>query len=192
MTKLIFTILIIAGLTYSQTFEWARVTPINLTTNPTYLSNQIVSDTSANLIGTRLLVNKGILSQSYIGDYVIEKLEEFKATSFNFPLINLVWSGMLVLLSVALLNRRFGKSLIPVSVQNQDHAINGKAVFLIFAQNVHQPGEKDGSADGPVEIPHSSQDHHHDDQNREPEAKGFRTGGGHDTGKEAPGPSSKG
>src|SRR4030042_1420674 len=61
--------------------------------------------------------------------------------------------------------------------QNQDGAINGKAVFLIFAQNIHQPGEEDGSADGTVEIPHSSQDYHHDDQNGEPEAKSFRTGG---------------
>jgi len=29
----------------------------------------------------------------------------------------------------------------------------GRLVFLIFAQNIHQPGEEDGSTDGPVEIP---------------------------------------
>jgi DNA-binding winged helix-turn-helix (wHTH) protein len=50
------------------------------------------------------------------------KLEESKATTFDYPLINLA-SGMLVLLSVALLIGRFGKSLAVMSVQNQNHAI---------------------------------------------------------------------
>ncbi|HEY5916689.1 MAG TPA: winged helix-turn-helix domain-containing protein [Chryseolinea sp.] len=56
------------------------------------------------------------------------KLEEFKTTTFNFPLINLAYIGMLVLLSVALLNRHFGKRLVPVPVQNQDHSIIKESV----------------------------------------------------------------
>src|SRR5258706_3570183 len=50
------------------------------------------------------------------------KLEEFKTTTFDYPFISLVGSGMLVLLSVALFIGRFGKSLVPVPVRNQDHA----------------------------------------------------------------------
>ena len=51
------------------------------------------------------------------------KPEEFKTTTFDYPFISLVCSGMLVLLSVAFFIGRFGKSLVPVPVQNQDHAI---------------------------------------------------------------------
>jgi DNA-binding winged helix-turn-helix (wHTH) protein len=51
------------------------------------------------------------------------KLEEFKATTFDYPFISLVCSGILVLLSVAFLIGRFGKSLVPLPVQNQDHPI---------------------------------------------------------------------
>ena len=56
------------------------------------------------------------------------KPEEFKTTTFDYPLINLVCSGMLVLLSIALLIRRFGKRLVPVPVQNQDHSIIKESV----------------------------------------------------------------
>jgi DNA-binding winged helix-turn-helix (wHTH) protein len=51
------------------------------------------------------------------------ELEELKTTTFDHPLINLVYSGMLVLLSVALLIGRYGKSLVPVAMRNQNHAI---------------------------------------------------------------------
>ncbi len=56
--------------------------------------------------------------------------EEFKATIFDYPLINLVNSGMLVLLGVGvtLLIGRFGKGLVPVPVQNQNHAIITESV----------------------------------------------------------------
>jgi len=50
------------------------------------------------------------------------KLEEFKTTTFDNPLVNLDYSGILVLLSVALIIGRFGKNLIPVPAQNRDHS----------------------------------------------------------------------
>jgi DNA-binding response OmpR family regulator len=56
------------------------------------------------------------------------KPEESKTTTFDYQLINLVWSGMLVLLSVALLNGRFRKILMPVPLQNQDHSILKESV----------------------------------------------------------------
>jgi len=61
------------------------------------------------------------------------KQEEFKTTSFNFPLINLVWSGLLVLFSVALLNKRFGKSLTLEAVQNQNHPTSKESVQELAA-----------------------------------------------------------
>lgn len=51
------------------------------------------------------------------------KLEEVKTITFDSPLINLVWSSMLVLWSVALLIGRFGKSVPTVPAQKQDHPI---------------------------------------------------------------------
>ena len=45
-----------------------------------------------------------------------------KTSTFN-PFINVIYIGMLVLLGVALLITRFGKSLVPVPVQHQNHAI---------------------------------------------------------------------
>jgi len=47
--------------------------------------------------------------------------EESKTATFNYPFISLVCSGMLVLLSVAFLIGRSGKSLVPMPVQNQDY-----------------------------------------------------------------------
>jgi hypothetical protein len=49
--------------------------------------------------------------------------DEFKTTTSDFPLINLVYIGMLVLLSVALLSRHFGKRLVPLQVQDNGHSI---------------------------------------------------------------------
>jgi hypothetical protein len=54
--------------------------------------------------------------------------EEFKTTTFGYSLINLVSGGILVLLGVALLIGRFGKSLVPVPRQNQDHSIIKESV----------------------------------------------------------------
>jgi DNA-binding winged helix-turn-helix (wHTH) protein len=56
--------------------------------------------------------------------------EESETTTFDYPFISLVCSGMMVLLSVALLIGRFRKSLVPVPVpvQNQDHAIIKESV----------------------------------------------------------------
>ena len=56
------------------------------------------------------------------------KLEEFKTAAFDYPLINVVYGGLLVLLGVTLLIGRFGKILKPVSVQNQNHAIIKESV----------------------------------------------------------------
>lgn len=47
--------------------------------------------------------------------------EEGKTITFDYPFISLVGSGMLVLLSVALLIGRFGKKFVPL--QNHDHAV---------------------------------------------------------------------
>jgi hypothetical protein len=58
------------------------------------------------------------------GCYTIEiAFPDFYETTFNYPFISLVCSGMLLLVSVALLIGRFGKSLVPVPVQNQDHFV---------------------------------------------------------------------
>jgi len=56
------------------------------------------------------------------------KLEEFKTTTSDFPSINLVYVGMMVLLGVTLVIGHFRKSLIPVPLQNQDHSVIKAAV----------------------------------------------------------------
>jgi hypothetical protein len=61
------------------------------------------------------------------------KLEESKTTTFDYPLINVVGIGMLVLVSVALLIGRFGKRSVPVPVQDQDHAIIKESVPEVAA-----------------------------------------------------------
>lgn len=55
-------------------------------------------------------------------------LEELKTTTFDYPLINVVYGGILVLLGATLLIGRFGKILKPVSGQNQNHAIIKESV----------------------------------------------------------------
>jgi DNA-binding winged helix-turn-helix (wHTH) protein len=50
------------------------------------------------------------------------KLDEFKTTTSDFPLVNLVYTGLLVLLGVTMFITRFGKNLMPVPLQNQNHA----------------------------------------------------------------------
>ncbi|MFM9838356.1 MAG: winged helix-turn-helix domain-containing protein [Cyclobacteriaceae bacterium] len=52
-----------------------------------------------------------------------QKLEEFKTTIFGYPLPNLVYIAMLVLLGVTFLIGRFRKRLVPALLQNQDHTI---------------------------------------------------------------------
>ena len=61
------------------------------------------------------------------------KLEEFKTTTFDYPLINVVYAGMLVLLVVTLLIWRFGKILKPAPGQNQNHAIIKESVPALAA-----------------------------------------------------------
>jgi len=56
------------------------------------------------------------------------KLGEFKTTTFDYPLTNVVYGSMLVLLVVTLLIGRFGKILKPVPGQNQNHAIIKESV----------------------------------------------------------------
>jgi hypothetical protein len=58
------------------------------------------------------------------------KLEKLKTTTSNYPLRNMIYGGMLVLvlLSVTLLIGRFGKIFKPVPVQNQTHAIIKESV----------------------------------------------------------------
>lgn len=61
--------------------------------------------------------------------------EELKATTSDYSLINLVNSGMLVLLGVGvtLLIGRFGKILTPVPVQNQNHSLIKESVAELTA-----------------------------------------------------------
>lgn len=54
--------------------------------------------------------------------------EEFKTRSFDYPLINVVYGGMLVLLVVSLLIWRFVKVSKPVALQHQNHAIIKESV----------------------------------------------------------------
>jgi hypothetical protein len=54
--------------------------------------------------------------------------EEFKATAFDYSLINLVFSGMLVSLGVTLLIARFGKIVTPVPVPDQNPATTKESV----------------------------------------------------------------
>jgi hypothetical protein len=65
------------------------------------------------------------------------KPEEFETTTFDYPVISLVCTGMLVLLSVAFLVGRFGKRLVPVPVavpvQNQDRSIINESVPEVSA-----------------------------------------------------------
>ena len=58
------------------------------------------------------------------------KPEAFKTKTFDYPLINVVYSGMLVLLvvGVTLLIRRYWKIFKPVPIQNQNHAIIKESV----------------------------------------------------------------
>lgn len=56
------------------------------------------------------------------------KTKEFKTTTFDYPLISLVYVGMLVLLGVTLLTGRFRKISTPVPVQNRNHSIIKESV----------------------------------------------------------------
>jgi hypothetical protein len=47
--------------------------------------------------------------------------QELKATTFDSSLVNLISSGMLVLVGVTLLIGRFGKILIPATAQDEQH-----------------------------------------------------------------------
>jgi Transcriptional regulatory protein, C terminal len=58
------------------------------------------------------------------GCYTIEiSFPDFYEATFNYSFINLAYSGILVLLGVALLIGRFGKNTVTVPVQTQDHSI---------------------------------------------------------------------
>ncbi|MEK6782198.1 MAG: winged helix-turn-helix domain-containing protein [Bacteroidota bacterium] len=63
------------------------------------------------------------------------KPEESKTTTSDYPFINLVNSGLLVLLGVGvtLLIGRFGKILTPVPAQNQNHAVIKESVQELTA-----------------------------------------------------------
>ena len=61
------------------------------------------------------------------------KLEEFKTTTFNYPLINVVYGGILVLLGGTLLIWRFGKISKQVPLRNQTHAIIKESVQELAA-----------------------------------------------------------
>jgi hypothetical protein len=51
------------------------------------------------------------------------KVEELKSATFDYPIVNIVYSGILVLVGVALLIGRFGKILTPAPVRNQDQTL---------------------------------------------------------------------
>ena len=55
-------------------------------------------------------------------------LEEPKKSAFGYPLINVVYAGILVLLGATLLVWRFGKFLKPLPGPNQNHAIMKESV----------------------------------------------------------------
>jgi hypothetical protein len=78
------------------------------------------------------------------GCYIIEfAFPNFYETTFSFTFIGLVGSGILLLSTVALLIGHFGKSVVPVSVENQSHSIMERSVkelaalgkFLFDAKN---------------------------------------------------------
>jgi hypothetical protein len=73
------------------------------------------------------------------------KPDEFKMTTFLYPLNNLVFSGMLVLLGagITLLVGRFGKILTPVPVQHQNHAIINESVAELTGLGKFQFDVKD-------------------------------------------------
>jgi DNA-binding winged helix-turn-helix (wHTH) protein len=56
------------------------------------------------------------------------KSEGLTKTTFGYPLINVVFIGMLVLLGVTLMIVRFGKILNPVRVQNEDQVVIEESV----------------------------------------------------------------
>ena len=55
-------------------------------------------------------------------------LEESKAKTFGFPLINVVYAGILLLMGVTLFMGRFGEFLKPLPGQNQSHATMKESV----------------------------------------------------------------
>ncbi|HOX83506.1 MAG TPA: winged helix-turn-helix domain-containing protein [Chryseolinea sp.] len=80
-------------------------------------------------------------------------LIEFTFPDFyeNYPYTHLVYSGMLLLLGVTLLVGRFGKTLTPTPLQNQDHTITqehasellalGEFLFDVKGQRLVKGGE---------------------------------------------------
>jgi hypothetical protein len=56
------------------------------------------------------------------------KLEELKTITFDYPLINVVYGGILVLVGATLLIGHFGKKLKPAPGQNQNYAIIKESV----------------------------------------------------------------
>jgi DNA-binding winged helix-turn-helix (wHTH) protein len=56
------------------------------------------------------------------------RTEEFKTATSDYPSINLVYFGIVVLLGVTLLIVRFGKILKPAPVRDQNHAIIKESV----------------------------------------------------------------
>ncbi len=56
------------------------------------------------------------------------KLKEFKTTIFDYPLINMVYGGILVLMGGAFLIWRYGKNFKPAPVQHQNHPVINESV----------------------------------------------------------------
>lgn len=84
--KILFTFLILTGILFSQNYEWAKVNPINLTTNPSYVTNSLAVDGDASIITVRLNISKEIFSQKYLGNHIFEKHDTFG---------NLLWQDTL-------------------------------------------------------------------------------------------------
>lgn len=57
----------------SQTFEWAHIKPVNISTNPFYLKNTVSTDNEGNPVYSHLLNSKYISTQSYYGDVELVK-----------------------------------------------------------------------------------------------------------------------
>ena len=71
--KLLLFFALFSGILSSQTFEWAHITPVNISTNPFYLTSVLSVDNTGNPVHSILLNSKYIYSQSYFGDVELIK-----------------------------------------------------------------------------------------------------------------------
>jgi len=66
-------LLVFSAFSYSQTFEWVNVVPLNIQTNPSFLHSPVTVDNSGNPVCARLVNFRESYGQTYLGDIKIEK-----------------------------------------------------------------------------------------------------------------------